>query len=75
MPGVQIMPRGVFPNGRKVGTSEDVERLEALEKYNAHRREMKGLGHDPDYIGVTEVAPVCCQGCGAPIPWGTLRTR
>jgi hypothetical protein len=44
-----------------------------LDEYAAHRRKLQAMGHDPDFIGTTEVAPVCCKGCGTPIPWRTLR--
>jgi hypothetical protein len=44
-------------------------RLELLE---AHRESLRAAGYDPDYIGVTEVEPLCCPGCGKKLPWAFL---
>lgn len=44
-----------------------------LEAYAEHRRMLLDAGHDPNFIGTTEVKPVCCEGCGKAIPWATLR--
>jgi hypothetical protein len=42
-------------------------------RYILHREALRRAGHDPDFIGTTEVKQVCCSGCGKPIPWRTLR--
>lgn len=42
-------------------------------EYLVHRARLRAMGHDPDFIGTTEVKPVCCEACGAQIPWRTLR--
>jgi hypothetical protein len=58
------------PAGR---TNDDYAKIARQERYAEHRRELREAGHDPDFIGTTEVKPVCCGGCGKPIPWRTLR--
>jgi hypothetical protein len=50
--------------------SQEQLRREAL--YHDHRETLRAAGHDPDYIGTTEVKPPCCPGCGARIPWPVL---
>lgn len=61
-----------MPRDRGV-TNDDYELRRREGLYNSHRSELRALGHDPDFIGTTEVKQVCCDGCGKPIPWRTLR--
>jgi hypothetical protein len=61
------MPR---PAGR---TNDEYKVARMRSELMAHRQRLRDQGHDPDFIGVTEVAKVCCSGCGKPIPWKQLR--
>jgi hypothetical protein len=53
--------------------NDETKRIELLDRYAAHREWLRSQGHDPDFIGTTEVRQVHCTGCGAPIPWRILR--
>jgi hypothetical protein len=58
---------------RKNVLNEDGERIRAQNALNAHDASLRAQGFDPQYIGITEVNPVKCCGCGAPIPWAVLK--
>lgn len=59
---------------RPKGKTDDDYALERLiGEYNTHRLSLRAAGIDPDWIGVTEVKPVCCEGCGKQIPWAVLK--
>lgn len=67
------MPYGFTRTARKHALDTETVIEIACERLEAHDRELSRQGYDPQYIGVTEVKPVKCCGCGAPIPWAVLK--
>lgn len=67
------MPRGVFETPRRRSLLDKTQVAIAKDKLIDHDRELRAQGHDPEYIGVTEVAPVCCPSCSKPIPWKIIK--
>jgi hypothetical protein len=65
--------RGNFDMSRRAGVKDDAEQRRREAKYYAHRAQLQAMGHDPNFIGTTEVKHVCCEGCGKPIAWKILR--
>lgn len=38
-----------------------------------HNAKLRARGHDPKWIGIQEVRPVCCPNCKCPIPWEIIK--
>lgn len=66
------MPHGFNGTARKNALNSETELQVAREKLAHHDSQLRQRGYDPNYIGVTEVEPVCCRGCGKTIPWAVL---
>jgi hypothetical protein len=67
------MPVGFHGTKRITTRDEDNEIARFKRAQLNHDEELRQRGFDPQYIGITEVKPVRCCGCGAPIPWAVLK--
>jgi hypothetical protein len=67
------MPLGFRGTQRKNAFDTDMEIARFKHQQLNHDEELRQQGYDPQYIGITEVKPVRCCGCGAPIPWAVLK--
>lgn len=56
--------------GRRTPDEKEIDALRV--KYRAHRQDMIAQGHDPDFIGVTEVVQPTCPCCHNPLPWALI---
>jgi hypothetical protein len=54
-------------------THDEVVISSRFDELARHNQALRDFGYDPEFIGVTEVKPVTCTGCGKAIPWAALR--
>lgn len=52
---------------------DDAAKWRAQQQYMQHCNDLRSQGIDPHWIGIQEVKPVYCIGCGTVIPWFVLK--